>query len=434
MAWEDRLREAAYTSPRGRRIEFLFDELTVNRTRNNRSHQFPGKKGTLVQDSGSSGRQLRVRAYFSGTDHDMDATRYEEALAETGTGRLEHPTHGRIDVIPTGRIRRVNDLVGAANLSQVTVDFHETDRFLNADSRVEEVSLEDILMSFREGSITDFLQLLSFGNLGEETIFLTELLNLADPALNSVSELVRNPENQEEFRQRRSNARAASKPEKAGAEILETVRIVARENEIQNQRPRTRLRTLKEIRDPLIEQPYRNPNEFHARDLIASGLLATSVESASGFLRQTEITPQETTPDPGLVLGAGFASRPDAVESAGEMADDFDELQEWRDVYFEDPVAAGATEEQAVTQIDSGRSYQQLQEAVAQTAGQLVTRSFSLPQEKRIRLTRARTIIDLSAELYGQVDERLNFIIRTNNLTGSEILELPRGRKIVYYI
>ena len=53
---------------------------------------------------------------------------------------------------------------------------------------------------------------------------------------------------------------------------------------------------------------------------------------------------------------------------------------------------------------------------------------------RRVVLDRNRTIIDLAAELYGSVDDQLDFLINSNNLTGSEILELPRGREIVYYV
>jgi hypothetical protein len=70
---------------------------------------------------------------------------------------------------------------------------------------------------------------------------------------------------------------------------------------------------------------------------------------------------------------------------------------------------------------------------VALTAGHLVETSFTLLQERRIVLDRERTIIDLAAELYGSVDDRLDLLINSNDLTGSEILELPRGRTIVYY-
>lgn len=49
------------------------------------------------------------------------------------------------------------------------------------------------------------------------------------------------------------------------------------------------------------------------------------------------------------------------------------------------------------------------------------------------RLDRPRALIELTAELYGVVDERLDFMITTNDLTPNEILELPAGREIVWY-
>ena len=75
-----------------------------------------------------------------------------------------------------------------------------------------------------------------------------------------------------------------------------------------------------------------------------------------------------------------------------------------------------------------------LRRFVAIAAGFLVEISFTLKQEFRITLDRPRTIIDLAAELYGEVDGQLDFLISSNNLTGSEILDLPRGREIVYYV
>jgi len=61
--------------------------------------------------------------------------------------------------------------------------------------------------------------------------------------------------------------------------------------------------------------------------------------------------------------------------------------------------------------------------------------SFSLVPERSIVLDRPRTIIDLCAQLYPRdnLDEKLDFLINTNDLSGDELLELPRGRKILYY-
>jgi hypothetical protein len=59
--------------------------------------------------------------------------------------------------------------------------------------------------------------------------------------------------------------------------------------------------------------------------------------------------------------------------------------------------------------------------------------SFSLRQEFMITLQRPRTVIDLCAELYGSVDDYLDFFITSNNLTGDDIMELQRGKEIKYY-
>jgi len=84
--------------------------------------------------------------------------------------------------------------------------------------------------------------------------------------------------------------------------------------------------------------------------------------------------------------------------------------------------------------IDTGELYDPLQQAVALTAGFLVQVSFTLRQERTRILEKDRTVHDLVAELYGRVDEELDFFINSNALTGSEILELPKGKEIVYYV
>jgi hypothetical protein len=84
-------------------------------------------------------------------------------------------------------------------------------------------------------------------------------------------------------------------------------------------------------------------------------------------------------------------------------------------------------------QLDTGESYQALQAIVATTLGYLVQTSLGLKAERRIVLDRDRTIIDLSAEVYRAVDEKLDLIITSNDLTGDQILELKGGTEIAYY-
>jgi hypothetical protein len=157
--------------------------------------------------------------------------------------------------------------------------------------------------------------------------------------------------------------------------------------------------------DNAVAQPTRgsiSSNSFHTRDLYASSYVTGSVVS---------------------VVNNKFTTKTEALTAADEVLTQLDNVTKWRDDNFK-----------SLSEIDTGAAYQKLQEAVALTAGFLVEISFSLKQERRFILTRDRTIIDLVAELYGSIDDELDFFINSNNFSGSEILEIPKGREIVYYV
>ena len=153
--------------------------------------------------------------------------------------------------------------------------------------------------------------------------------------------------------------------------------------------------------DDAVSEPGSG-NKFRGNDLFASTLVTGSIVS---------------------VVNNRFETKTEALQAAEAVLVQMEEVTNWRDDNFE-----------SLGEVDTGGSYQQLQEAVAITAGFLVQISFSLKQERRITLDRSRTVIDLVAELYRTVDEELDFFLASNELTGSEILELPKGREIVYYV
>lgn len=126
MSWQNRTRQAAYVSPSGAR--FLFDYTKADREfdKNTSDYNFPGVPGTYVQDLGSTDRRYPMRVIFWGSDHDLKAKAFENALRETGRGRLEHPRDGRVDVIPFGTVKSREDLVRDANQTIIDVEFWES--------------------------------------------------------------------------------------------------------------------------------------------------------------------------------------------------------------------------------------------------------------------------------------------------------------------
>lgn len=414
MGWEDRVREAAYTSPSGTRLVFDYEDVSVSITKKTTGFTFPDADGTLVQDQGVAGRKYPLRVFFWGDDYDEEAKAFDAALTERGAGRLEHPIYGVVDVVPFGVITRRDDLKTKANQAVIDVTFWSTIGVVYPTSQSDPAS--DVLASVEEYNAAAAEEF-------EEVTDLTSAVNAAtfkntyQAVLDSVSSGLEAVAATQEDVQAQFNAVVDSINNGIDTLVFEPLAL-AFQTIIAVQSPAraltsvsARLNAYRELSlllitgDKAISEPSIDPsssNAFHTKDLYS----------------MTYVTGQVLS-----VVNNQFETKTDALDAAEEILDLFSEVVAWRDSNY-----------RSLSEIDTGTSYQQLQEAVAVTAGFLVEISFTLKQERKIILDRDRTFIDLVAELYQDTDPEYDFFISSNDLTGSEILELPRGREIVYYI
>ena len=68
MAWQDRLKEAAYTSPSGVRTVFDFGDVSRTTVKKTAAFDFPDADGTYIQDLGTAGRRYPMRLFIWGDD------------------------------------------------------------------------------------------------------------------------------------------------------------------------------------------------------------------------------------------------------------------------------------------------------------------------------------------------------------------------------
>lgn len=391
----------------------VFDYENVSRSTEKKTtaFDFPDADGTYVQDLGRSGRQYPLRLFFWGPDYDLEADDFESLLLERGTGVLEHPIYGTVDVVPFGSIKRRDDLKTAANQAVLEVTFWETIGLIYPTAQGDPASsVLSAVEAFNASQAEQFGDAVSLETVGDRAAFKGSYQNLLDAAeagLSSVAAV------QDNVRQQFETIDASIN---AGIDTLIADPLsLAFQTTLLIQAPARALASVSDRLDAYgnlassivsgsgtSEGSRREVNRFQARDLYASGAVTGSVLS---------------------VVNNQFETKMGAIGAAQTVLEQFDQVAAWRDENY-----------QALEAIDTGEAYQKLQEAVALTAGFLVFISFSLKQERRIVLDRARTIIDLAAELYGEVDGQLDFLIASNSLTGSEILELPKGREIVYYV
>lgn len=429
-SYKDRLREAAYTSPSGKRITFLYEAVARETTKRTAAFAFPNVNGEYVQDNGYGSRRYPMVCFFVGAQHDLVATAFEAALLERGKGKIEHPLYGTFDVVPFGDITRRNDLVAEVNQTVVEVTFWSTLGAIypsSASNAGDEISAAldgfDVAAAQQFAASVDVASTLSKANL-KSTI--RKFLKNVQATLQDASDAVASVRN--EFADINSIVNEGidtfiGEPLQLAQQVSNLIKapgraIVGIESRLAGYEALASSIFGSSAAKPgvaltsglgLALRTGRIANDFHASDHFVMNAVSGSIVS---------------------VTNNAFATKPQALAAAERVQAQLDAAVAWRDDGFTQLARVPRT---GGYQVDTGESYQALQNAVALTTGFLVQVSFQLVPERAVVLDRARTIVDLCAELYGDVDGHLDLLIQSNNLSGSEILELPRGRRVVYY-
>lgn len=419
MTWEDRLAEAAYTSPGGTRQTFSYVDVSRELDVNAAAFAFPGVDGVYVQDNGRSGHRYPLACIFSGPECDTEAEAFEGLLNERGMGLLEHPRYGRVDVVPFGSITRRDDLVTAANQVVVEVVFWATLGAVYPSSRISpKFEVSEALAAALPALSGDFartMDLSSEARRANEKLTVRDVLRNVQSALGAAAAATESVNR--EFRDLQSQINFGidvliGQPLLLARQILNLITAPSRALA----GIASRLEGYRNLLDRMVATSRPSPgdtatlerirlrlsNEFHTADLGGAGAVVGSISS---------------------VLENTFSAKPGALEAAEAILAQTATLTAWRDGRYAE-----------LGQVDTGEGYQALQQAAALAVGYLVEISFTLVPERAVVLDRPRALVELCAELYGEVsDARLDFLCTTNRLSGSEILELPRGRRVVYY-
>jgi hypothetical protein len=421
----DRIKEAAYTSPSGVRVTFKWERVSRGTELRNTPFEFPGINDAYVQLNGHGPRRYPLRCIFSGRQHDLVATAFEAALLERGEGRLEHPLYGTFNVVPVGSVDRSDDPTNEGNQSIVEVTFMTTVGAVYPSSQraarneiLAALDGFDVAAAQRFAAATNLKTTIAKANVkGTVQKFLRDV----NAEMDSISRATTSVNRQFQDAQNAINLgidTLVGQPVLLAQQITNLIKFPARavigiKSRLEgyarlalrifgSEAAAGALGTSGTGVSALPSLRLRAANDFHTSDLFASSAVSGSVLSAL-----------ETT----------YTNRTDALVTAEAVFAQLDALVPWREERFD-----------GLQEVDTGESYQALQQAVALVAGFLIQASFTLSVERRIVLDRPRTIVDLAAELYGSVDDRLDDLINNNGLTGSEILELPMNRSIVYYV
>ena len=436
--WRKRLRPADYKSPTGTRIRFQYVDLAREFELRGTPWEFPQVNDAYIQRKGFGPRKYPLLCYFSGDNCDLEASAFEKALCEPGQGFLNHPLYGSLNnVVPFGTVKRTDAVTTAGNQTTVEVTFWTTTGavYPNADPASQnEIALG--VGQFKVEAAQAFDTRMALGKVAQRasTIAtikgqLKKLSAAMETVSNSVTALRR--EMQDGFDALNFGMDVLiGQPLLLATQICNLVQAPGRAIAGIG----SRLDAYSRLINDIVALPTSNPAEqfgsgtalLSRRDNVGNGFHSAELfmmNAVAGSILASTQRPPSGAP-------ATFTTRTQAIAAADAIAQQFDQVVAFRDAGFG---ALGAIADVSETRIDTGESMQALQAIAALAVGFLVQESFGLKPEQSIVLDRNRTIIDLAAELYDKVDEKLDLIIDSNNLSGDEILELEMGRTIVYY-
>lgn len=423
MSWQTRQRDAAYTSPESNtRTVFDYEDVSRQVEKHTGAFNFPGVSGTFVQDLGHSGYKYPFRVFFWGDDYDQEADAFEESLLETGPGILEHPIYGRKSVLPFGAIARRDDLKTRANQAVIEVIFWETIPSIYPLSQLDPASNAQSAIGALFSAVGNaFARLIGLDSESDKASFKGKFQSLQGSVKSGLQTVAdTNDETATRFN-------TIDQSITSGIDLLigepltlafQTTALI-RTPSIAFGIIQAKLEGYKNLADMILAggvEPSTLDNEgannFHTNDLYASSYMGGSLEST---------------------LNVEFETKSDALSAADFILNQFDELTVWRDDNFQ--ALSNADDDLNQSSIDDGEAYQALQDAVAVVTGFLVEISFNLKQERSVVLTEARNLVELVFQFYGDTtNENIDFFINSNMLTGSEIIEIPAGRTVVYYV
>ncbi len=453
MELDNELQEAAYNSPNGTRQTFIYENVSRETDLKTAAFTFPEMDGALVQSLGLGGRAFPMKCFFTGAKCRKEADSFEKLLCERGHGVLEHPVYGKINVVPTGKIKRVDNLVDGINEASVEVTFSET--IVDRDSSVSEIAAADNLDAgmdeFEDSAVSDFADKIKTDSIEDKMQLQAVLKNQIDSTFKGVEKLAaKDFLKKKEYLKWLKDAKSfldgiENDTDKIGMYANEVARTIIKTVRLPSKIAMNALAKIAGY-SSMIKDIVNNvkadafgfkavSNQYAATNLALGSMIASlsfgvaaATQEAGGNSNSNNT--ETTFSIGGTISGSGnsntgsFSSRAEVLEAAEQITELFSIYSKYVD-----------TQNAKNAFIDTGDMYEKLLNVVTISLKALEETVFDLPVMRIIVLDRDRQLFELLAELYGADGfNRQDQFINDNKLTADEIVLIPMGREVRYYV
>ena len=408
MSYQDRLQQLVYTSPSGKEFTLRFTDTERNRGKKAPVNEFPNQDQGGVQDLGQTTPRYPINCYIDGADYDLTADRFWSALNESGPGQLQHPRYGVIPVLPV-TIRQVEQFIDGAGRATFEIDFVQADEISLEYPRTAALASASVSAAVDEAgaSISESVENVEIEEPGR-------LEALKDNVLGGLDAT------------KKAFARVTGFTDDVRQEINSTVQNVTGEVDALIQAPADLAESLLKL--------YRTP-----ADVVSD--IGAKIDGYSATLDTLISSAVSTTERYGELFGLIGAANVNAATAAAAQASAtgtsptraaaIDSALKLKDIADRQATAIEALG------VEDYESYRATRRALTLALDALIQTSLSLPAE-RVHITDGEvTPIELAYELYGvdsDVERLTDRLISYNDLIGADIILIPAGTEIRWYV
>lgn len=430
--------EVKYTSPSGKEFSFAYENVSKETDLKTATFTFPEKDGAYIQALGRGGRRFPMTCIFTGELCTENADKFEAALEEKGIASLKHPLYGIRSVVPTGTIKRTDGLVTDAYTSTIEITFSET--ISNEELLASEPELASKINSkaevFTDAAIDEITKTIELTNT-------SEVLKAQENMANAVTAITNNMDNiavvagndKMSLNEAVNGAYAAIRKVIANStKFTSNIRSYASSVLKLMQLPATIVcapaqiltayaNMTKDIVKKFKNDPWglkKVKNQYAIAKFALSGAIGAICEALGVSCTQSTSSEGDSGNSGN---DGGFKTREDAIAAAEAIT----ELFETYKTFCDSKIALDVD-------VESDQSYEALLDVVQSTIALILNTAFSLKKRRIIVLDRDRQVIELVAELYGEIDSHLDEFISDNDLNWNTIKVIPMGTEVAYYV
>ncbi len=361
--------------------------------------EFINISGSLVLRQQPKGKRFDLEFYFDGVNAVINGNNFELSARDKRAWKILHPFYGNFNCQPLS-LKQDNS---ALNVSKFTVPVIET--ITDSYPQFTKIYTDEIIDSITE---TNETQAQTYNNSGEfDKITLAQDVAQLDTVF---SKIIKTGDELKSFKTLVSNAYIEIiNTTGTGLSVMRAMLALINYPATIAQTVNSRFVALKEAFDAIIDSFSGNKNQF---ETIGGGII-TGMFAASTINIEND-----------------YEIRANIIDQQNKIIDVYNTYMSFIDSLQTD-------------RADSNDSYapcfnciNKLSSLLGLTVANLFEIAFGAKQEREYVLDKDNNVITLAHKFYGldDQDQNIDLFIRTNNIGLNELLNIRKGRKIIYYV